>query len=113
MARLRDAMALHPEMVAGQGRSCTELMNAMGGRVSLKTGAEAVFVAILPDQKLGLALKIEDGNSRAAEAALVGILTSLGVLDPAHPMAAKRLPAPQINCRGLRTGELRLASGFM
>lgn len=113
MARLRDAMALHPEMVAGEGRACTELMRAMGGRVSLKTGAEAVFVAILPDQKMGLALKIEDGNSRASEAALVGILTSLGALDAAHPMAAKRLPAPQMNRRGLRTGELRLAPGLL
>jgi L-asparaginase II len=113
MARLRDAMRRHPEMVAGEGRSCTELMRAMDGRVTLKTGAEAVFIAILPEQKLGLALKIEDGNSRAAEAVLVGILTSLGVLDPAHPMAAKRLPAPQKNCRGLTTGELRLSEGFV
>lgn len=113
MQRLRDAMAAHPEMVAGEGRACTELMRAMDGRVSLKTGAEAVFVAMIPEKKLGLAIKIEDGNSRASEAALVGILTKLGVLDPAHPMAQKRLPAPQTNCRGIQTGELRLADGFL
>jgi L-asparaginase II len=113
MQRLRDAMAAHPEMVAGEGRACTELMRAMQGRVSIKTGAEAVFVAMIPDRKLGLALKIEDGNSRASEAALVGILTRLGVLDAAHPMAQKRLPAPQVNCRGLTVGELRLADGFL
>lgn len=113
MQRLRDAMAAHPEYVAGEGRSCTELMRAMGGRVSIKTGAEAVFVAMIPEKKLGLALKIEDGNARAAEAALVGILARLGVLDAADPMAQKRLPAPQINCRGIRTGELRLAEGFL
>ena len=113
MQRLRDAMAAHPEYVAGEGRSCTELMRAMGGRVAIKTGAEAVFIAMIPEKKLGLALKIEDGNSRASEAALVGILTRLGVLDAAHPMAEKRLPAPQINCRGIRTGELRLSAGFV
>lgn len=113
MQRLRDAMAAHPEMVAGEGRACTELMRAMGGKVSLKTGAEAVFVAMIPEKKLGLAIKIEDGNSRASEAALVGILAQLGVLDAAHPMAKKRLPAPQINCRGIRTGEMRLAEGFL
>lgn len=113
MQRLRDAMAAHPEYVAGEGRSCTELMRAMGGRVAIKTGAEAVFIAMIPEKKLGLAMKIEDGNSRASEAALVGILTRLGVLDAAHPMAEKRLPAPQTNCRGIRTGELRLSDGFL
>jgi L-asparaginase II len=113
MQRLRDAMAAHPEYVAGKGRSCTELMRAMGGRVAIKTGAEAVFIAMIPEKKLGLAMKIEDGNSRASEAALVGILTQLGVLDAAHPMAQKRLPAPQTNCRGFTTGELRLSEGFL
>lgn len=113
MHRLTRSMAAHPELVAGEGRACTELMRAMQGRVAIKTGAEAVFVAIIPEKKLGVALKIEDGNARASEAALVAILTRLGVLDAAHPMAQKRLPAPQINCRGTRTGELRLAAGFM
>ena len=113
MQRLRDAMATHPEMVAGEGRACTELMRAMGGKVSLKTGAEAVFIAMIPEKKLGLAIKIEDGNSRASEAALVGILAQIGVLDAAHPMAQKRLPAPQTNCRGINTGEMRLAEGFL
>lgn len=113
MQRLRDAMAAHPEYVAGEGRSCTELMRAMGGRVAIKTGAEAVFIAMIPEKKLGLAMKIEDGNSRASEAALVGILAQLGVLDAAHPMAQKRLPAPQTNCRGFTTGELRLSEGFL
>ncbi|WP_054008376.1 asparaginase [Cypionkella psychrotolerans] len=113
MHRLTRSMAAHPELVAGEGRACTELMRAMGGRVAIKTGAEAVFVAIIPEKKLGIALKIEDGNSRASEAALVAILAQLGVLDASHPMAQKRLPAPQTNCRGLTVGELRLASGFL
>ncbi len=112
MHRLTQAMSSHPELVAGEGRACTELMRAMGGRVVVKTGAEAVFVAIVPEKKIGIAIKIEDGNSRASEAALVGILTRLGLLEADHPMAQKRLPAPQHNCRGLRTGELRLSPGF-
>ncbi|MFN7053080.1 MAG: asparaginase, partial [Gemmobacter sp.] len=36
MHRLTRAMAAHPEMVAGEGRACTELMRAMGGRVTIK-----------------------------------------------------------------------------
>ncbi|MDP2081876.1 MAG: asparaginase [Pseudotabrizicola sp.] len=112
MARLRDAMAAHPEMVAGEGRACTELMRAMRGRVAIKTGAEAVFVAMIPEKKLGIALKIADGGTRAAEAAIVALLVRLGMLDAAHPLAQKRLPAVQKNWRGLETGELRLSDGF-
>lgn len=113
MHRLTRAMAAYPELVAGEGRACTELMRAMDGRVSIKTGAEAVFIAIIPERKLGLALKIEDGNSRASEAAVTALLARLGVLDAAHPAAQKRLPAEQRNWRGLRTGELRLSEGFL
>lgn len=112
MHRLTRAMAAHPELVAGEGRACTELMRAMGGRVAIKGGAEAVYVAILPDQKLGIALKIEDGSDRASQAALVALLVRVGALDAAHPLAQKRLPAPQKNWRGFTTGQLRLSERF-
>jgi len=112
MHRLTRAMATHPELVAGEGRACTELMRAMGGRVALKTGAEAVFVAILPDQELGIALKIVDGGNRAAEAAVVALLVWSGALDPNHPAALKRLGGPQSNLRGLVTGVTRTSPGF-
>jgi len=112
MVRLRSAMAKHPDMVAGDTRACTELMQAMGGTVAIKTGAEAVFVAILPQQKLGIALKIVDGGTRASEAAITALLSRAGVLDAAHPAAQKRLGAPQKNCGGRVWGELRLAAGF-
>ncbi|MCC0079154.1 MAG: asparaginase [Rhodobacter sp.] len=111
MVRLRGAMAAHPEMVAGETRACTELMRAMDG-VAIKTGAEAVFVAIVPQKRLGVALKVVDGGTRASEAAIVGLLARLGVLDPAHPAALKRLGAPQTNWRGFAWGEIRLAEGF-
>lgn len=111
-ARLTRAMAAHPEFVAGEGRACTELMRAMGGRVAIKTGAEAVFVAILPNQRLGIALKIVDGASRASEAAICGLLIQLGVLAADHPATRKRLGGVQRNWRGLETGTVRLAPGF-
>ncbi|MEI4487741.1 asparaginase [Frigidibacter sp. MR17.14] len=111
MARLARAMATHPEMVAGEGRACTTLMRAMGGRVAIKTGAEAVFVAILPEQKRGIALKIVDGGTRASEAAIVALLIRLGALDARDPAVAPYLGA-QRNWRGLVTGEIRTAPGF-
>ncbi|MEM1301369.1 MAG: asparaginase, partial [Pseudomonadota bacterium] len=108
MVTLRNAMITHPDMVAGKGRACTELMRAAPG-TALKTGAEAVFVAILPGKGLGVALKIADGSVRAAEAAVAHILTQLGLLDPAHPDALKRVGAPLLNFRDLTVGETRAA----
>jgi L-asparaginase II len=112
MHRLARAMATYPELVAGEGRSCTELMRAMDHKVAIKTGAEAVFVAIIPEQKRGIALKIVDGNSRGSEAAITTLLARLGVLDPAHPAALKRLGGPIRNWRGIDTGQICTASGF-
>ncbi len=110
--RLTRAMAAYPEMVAGEGRACTELMLAMDGRVAIKTGAEAVFVAILPEQKRGIALKVVDGGTRAAEAAIAALLVRMGVLDPNHPAARKRLDTEETNRRGFVTGTVTTAPGF-
>ena len=67
--RLCEAMAAHTELVAGDGRPTTELIRACRGRAVVKTGAEAVYTAILPQAGLGIALKVDDGNSRGSEAA--------------------------------------------
>ncbi|MFZ1479157.1 MAG: asparaginase [Paracoccaceae bacterium] len=112
MHRLTRAMGAHPELVAGEGRACTELMRAMGGRVAIKTGAEAVFVAILPEKGLGIALKVLDGATRASEAAIAHLLVRAGVLEAGHPATIKRLNPVQKNCRGIETGEIRVAPGF-
>jgi L-asparaginase II len=98
---LVDAMRAHPLLVAGEGRACTELMEAMAGRAAIKTGAEGVFVAILPGRGLGVALKIEDGATRASEAAIAALLVRLGALDPADPVAARRLAPDLPSRRGL------------
>lgn len=110
--RLTKAMATYPELVAGEGRSCTELMRAMGGRATIKTGAEAVFVAIIPEKRVGIALKIVDGGTRASEAAIAALLVRSGVLDANHPATLKRLNAVQTNCRGFTTGIVQAAPGF-
>ena len=112
MFALTRAMAAYPELVAGEGRSCTELMRAMAGRVAVKTGAEAVFVAIVPERRIGIALKITDGGTRGAEAAIAALLVRLGVLDSGHPATLRRLNAVQRNWRGIETGILRPAPGF-
>ena len=105
--RLVQAMMRHPELVAGEGRACTDLMRAMGGRVAVKTGAEAVFIAIIPDRGLGIALKIQDGGTRGSEAAIAALMLRLGLLQPGDPAARKYLTGPILNWRGKDTGHLR------
>jgi L-asparaginase II len=111
-ARLRNAMMQHPDLVAGEGRSCTRLMRAMTGKAAIKTGAEGVFVAILPERKLGVALKIADGATRASECAITALLIRLGVLDADDPAAQAYLNAPIRNRRDIQTGTIRAADGF-
>lgn len=112
-ARLRNAMTKHPELVAGEGRACTRLMRAAHGTATLKTGAEAVYVAMLPEQKLGVALKISDGATRASEATIAAMLVRLGVLDRDDPVAKAFLDAPIVNWRGITTGFVRPAQGLL
>ncbi|MDF1856303.1 asparaginase [Pseudooceanicola sp.] len=111
-SRLVQAMMTHPELVAGEGRACTGLMRAMHGRAAVKTGAEGVFVAILPDLGLGVAVKITDGATRASECATTAILTGLGVLDPQDPAAQWFGHAPLANRRGIVAGEVRPAASL-
>ncbi|GGE43641.1 hypothetical protein GCM10011360_33670 [Primorskyibacter flagellatus] len=111
-ARITTAMARHPLLVAGEGRACTGLMRAMDGRVTVKTGAEAVFTGILPELGLGIALKVIDGTTRGAECAITALLIRAGVLSPDHPVVTKYWNAPVTNCRGTTTGWIRPGSAL-
>lgn len=111
-ARLVQAMMAHPDMVAGEGRACTELMQAAKGRAAIKTGAEGVFCAILPETGHGIALKIEDGATRASECAMAALLVHMGILPADHPAIRKRLNPPILNARGINCGEIRVAGGW-
>jgi L-asparaginase II len=108
MVRLREAMMAHPLMVAGEGRSCTRLMEVMGPRAAIKTGAEAVFGAIVPEHRIGIAVKIADGATRASEAVITQLLVALGLLDAAHPVARGYTYGPILNRRDIDTGHYRL-----
>jgi L-asparaginase II len=116
-ARVRAAMAGHPLLVAGSGRACSLIMAAAPG-VLVKTGAEGVYVAALPERGLGLALKVADGASRAAVVALLALLARLGALDPAAPdpgaqTALGDLAAPVLrNHAGRGVGRIEPAPGW-
>jgi L-asparaginase II len=110
--RLVEAMMTHPDLVAGEGRACTLMMRTLSGKAAIKTGAEAVFSAILPEQGFGIALKIEDGATRASECAIAALLVRTGLANPEDPAIARFLMAEERNRRGILTGHIRPTDGF-
>ena len=74
--RIIAAVRAHPFMVAGSNRFCTRVMQKVP-RAFVKTGAEGVFCGAVPHAGLGIALKCDDGASRASEAAMAAVLASL------------------------------------
>ena len=110
--KLRNAMVNYPELVAGELRACTNLMKACEKKAILKTGAEGVFVAILPELEKGVALKIFDGGTRASECAIASLLIQLGVLNPNHPTALAYTHAPILNWRKIQTGMMKASNSF-
>ena len=97
-ARILEAMRARPELVGGSGSLDTELMTAAPGWAA-KGGAEGLFCAVAADG-LALALKCEDGNSRALGPALGRFLELLG-------RAVESIgTGPLTNSRGEAVGEI-------
>ena len=92
---VRAAMSAHPELVAGSGRPCTRIMTA-APEVVVKTGAEGVYAAALPERGLGVALKVEDGAGRAAPVALLALLEALGALRAEARAALAEIARPNL-----------------
>lgn len=112
MTRLTNAMRAHPEHVAGQGRACTELMRAMDGAGVVKTGAEGVFIAILPELDRAIALKIEDGATRASEVVIAALLARVGAVQANDPLVVKRMMRPMPNFAGIDAAHLQPAAAI-
>jgi L-asparaginase II len=76
-ARVMRAIRAEPFLVAGTGRLCTEIIASSSGRVIAKVGADGVYCATIPEARLGLAMKVEDGDMDSARPALLGLLEIL------------------------------------
>ena len=103
-----QSMMRHPDLIAGEGRPCTELMRAHPGRVVVKVGAEGVYCALLPRDGLGVAIKVADGHALASALALAAVLEQLGL----RPRPASLTAWPLLNTRGEPVGELRVNGGL-
>jgi L-asparaginase II len=97
-ARVAAAMRAHPDLIRGPDAADSMLMRALPGWTA-KGGAEGLMCAAGQDG-VGIALKVEDGNTRALKPALAALLAGLGHdLDGFHRV-------PVRNSRGEECGEL-------
>ena len=100
--RVARAMRAHPDLIRGPRAADTMLMQALPGWIA-KGGAEGLLCAASPDG-LGVALKVEDGATRAIQSASAAFLARLGVV------GGDRLETsvPLRNSRGDVVGEIVL-----
>ncbi len=112
--RIRRAVAAHPFMVAGTGRFDTRLMELLKERAFVKVGAEGVYCAALPGLGYGIALKAEDGNARAAEAIMAGLILRFLPLGDEERAAVGKMAQPVFkNWNGIEVGSLRLSPALL
>ena len=102
--RAVTAMRAAPYLVAGRGRVCTAVMERAD--VAVKVGAEGLICAAIPAQGLGVAIKIEDGGTRALDPALIRTLRLLDVLDDAAEADLADFARPPVLGGGEPVGEL-------
>lgn len=111
--RLVNACMAEPWYVAGSGRACTKLMEMAPGRIFVKTGAEGVFCAAIPEMGLGIALKCEDGSTRAAESMVAAVLARFFKGEEAiHAALMGYANRSMFNWNGLHVGDIRVAEGI-
>lgn len=110
-ARITSAMRSRPFLVGGTDRFDTVLMEETEGRVLSKIGAEGVHSAALLDRGVGIALKVEDGATRAQYPALLRLLQWLQALPEALPPRLAEFATPRIrNTRGEAVGDVHVTA---
>ncbi len=115
--KITHAMMTHPFMVAGPNRFDTALMEAAGGRIFCKGGAEGyqgigILPGTLPGQEkgIGISIKISDGDNggRARPVIAMKLFRELGLVDDAfYASMAGYDRRPIYNWRHFEVGELR------
>lgn len=78
--KIYHAMTTNPEYISGTGGFCSDLIKSTNGKLIGKIGAEGVYCVGVKDQKVGIAIKIEDGNMRALPPVVIETLKKLNLL---------------------------------
>lgn len=108
--RIIDAIRDEPFMVAGTQRFCTDVMLKVP-RLFVKTGAEGVYTGCIPHAGIGIAIKCDDGATRAAEVIFAKTAAALNVWERDEVSALESFSKAEIKNRNSNvTGELYACS---
>ncbi|EIM26595.1 asparaginase [Microvirga lotononidis] len=112
--RIRRAVAQHPFMVAGTDRFDTKLMECLGERAFVKSGAEGVYCATLPELGYGIALKIDDGTPRASAVVMATLIQHLLSLSDVERTQVEALARPVLkNWNGIEVGHVQPGAALL
>ena len=96
-----------PEITGGTNSANCILTKLSKKKIFFKNGAEGVFLALIPEIKSALVVKILDGAARAAETAIAGLISELNIIDENE--LAKIKSSEVTNSTGQKIGKLRFA----
>jgi L-asparaginase II len=105
LRRLTRACFAKPVLMAGEGRFDTVVLAGLTNEAFTKGGAEGVHVAALPELKIGIALKIDDGAKRGTELVMAHLLAQF--LSGADRVLAAYRKGDICTWRGRTVGSLR------
>jgi L-asparaginase II len=107
--RIVEAIKKFPEYLSGQDDFVHKVIKYSQGRAIVKTGAEGCYIGIMPEKGLVFALKVVDGQTRAAEVAALHILNKYGALNASDIEKLKELSEPPVlNSRNEKVGVIRV-----
>lgn len=123
MGQIFNAMSQMPEMVGGEGRFCTLLMEAFQGSLIGKVGADGCYGVGMRESEIsrnmgavgavGIAVKVEDGNLDILYAAVAEILERLKIYNQASKESLYAYHHPEIkNTKGIVTGTTEFHFSF-
>ena len=110
-SRIPDVMAALPELIGSEEWIDVRLMQATGGRLVAKTGAEGLLCIGVRDSGLGLAIKVLDGSTRAIGLLALEALRVAGWIrdnELASPFLDPHRHPVLVSSTGVAAGEIRL-----
>lgn len=106
--KITSSMMKYPEMVAGRDRFCTALMRVCGDRIFGKAGAQGVYLVGDKNNKLGIAVKVDDGSGQATACATIEVLRQLKLINEDELKDLEKFANPKLlNARKDIIGEMR------
>lgn len=107
--RILDAIKKYPEYLSGMNDFACQVNQVSHGQAIIKTGAEGAYAGIMPERGVVFAMKVVDGNSRAAEVAALHIFKQFGALGAAEMEKLKDYAEPSVlNSRNEKVGVIRM-----